>query len=202
MSCHPECKYQCTDPQADAVCTPDCEPAQCEIQYTHTETNEAYDGIPFGCQSTPVAEVQCPEGMCETEQCPTCSVLAEPVAPCPGFTGTVVCQPTSCSWDCQKPLLPPPECALVCEEPACMSDKSYDPARDPNRSESGSDVVAVSPSPTVYVPGPVRVQQDNGWRTLAIVLLVLFGLCWCAAGIFTYVYRKRLNSMLRKMRST
>ncbi len=54
--------------------------------------------------------------------CPACETVCDPGTCTP--VGVAVCSPlceeTSCSWNCELPLVcPQPTCQLQCEHPAC-----------------------------------------------------------------------------------
>jgi hypothetical protein len=180
MSCHPECRWACNDPMSLAACTPVCDPPNCTIEWRDAENNVV--NTPVGCEFTVDAKIVCPEDMCETENCPTCETVVQPLQACPGFTSTVTCVSTSCVWDCQKPLNPTePDCELKCQTPTCDSGMSYTyiaptPTPEP--------IVSSTPTPT-STPASDSTTNNNVWRTVAVILVALLAIvllflsrCW------------------------
>lgn len=106
-ACHPECRYQCSDPVCTATCAPVCERPACSM-INNTEPCE------------PRCSVECAADQCESDQCPACQVLCEaPPARC-GPHAEIQCGPLACAWQCEIPVrCPKPICHLQCEKPAC-----------------------------------------------------------------------------------
>jgi len=103
-SCHPQCSWACDDPVCNATCTPVCQEPNCVFNIT--------------CNHSPSCAIQCPEDMCESDNCPACEVVCQPSShfEC----GSILCAPVECSWSCEKPTnCPHPVCELQCEQPAC-----------------------------------------------------------------------------------
>jgi hypothetical protein len=168
MSCHPECRWACDDPMTLAVCSPVCDPVDCTIVWRDTGNNIV--STPPGCDFAIDAKVVCPEDMCEIDNCPACENEVQPLPTCPGFTSTITCAPTNCSWDCQKPLNPTMiNCELQCQTPSCDNGRSYtyvQPTPTP---------VNPTPTPTTttVTPTATKVNTNNAWKTATVVILTL-----------------------------
>lgn len=114
----PECIWECDSPMCPAICTPVCEPVNCEIFCTPSNTPGVCN--PVNCRS------QCVTGGDALDSCPLCEVLCDPLRcqpidrPC-----QIQCQEVQCSWKCVKPnTCPYPRCALQCQQPACEFSQS------------------------------------------------------------------------------
>jgi len=118
LGCHPECRYQCSDPVCPAKCQAVIEPPQCQAQCSNNVyTPSCY----FSCH----AELS--GNQCEADQCPLVTILCSPLT-CYNVpvntTCQILCEEPVANWKCTKPTViecPEPECQLFCELPACES---------------------------------------------------------------------------------
>jgi hypothetical protein len=128
-ACHPQCRWQCDDPQCPAQCHPVCERPKCQVHCEETPCA----ACKIHCDK-PQCNVRCPKDLCESTDCPKCETVCAP-AKCrtactaPNAVCTPMCEETKCDWKCKKPTLcPRPKCELVCEKPACAYKKPVAPA--------------------------------------------------------------------------
>jgi hypothetical protein len=115
-ACHPECVYILPNTTlCPASCTPLCKPPNCTVECTNPLDAAA-------CIS-PICHDSCPPDQCESDECPECEVLCDPLFCMAGFTDCeILCEEIECSWECHVPSAadcPPPIPILVCEDPAC-----------------------------------------------------------------------------------
>jgi hypothetical protein len=112
LACHPECRWQCSDPVCPAICAPICEAPVCQICVNRTS---------LVCANTRYCFIQYPtlDDACEADSCPIVEVICPNL--CYGLDNcTVLCSQPMCSWQCSKPTnCPHPVCELQCEHPAC-----------------------------------------------------------------------------------
>jgi hypothetical protein len=118
--CHPNCKWQCDDPQCPAVCHPVCEKPNCQMQCEETPCAKCT----IHC-AQPVCTIRCPKETCEKEGCPKCEHVCKP-AQChvsceaPEPKCSPVCEELNCQHKCAKPTnCQKPKCELQCEKSAC-----------------------------------------------------------------------------------
>jgi hypothetical protein len=109
---HPECRWQCDEIVAPAVCTPKCSAPACELV-----CEPGGSCLPG---AAPTCWITCPTDQAESDSCPNCVIqCAEtPAYFCSGNC-TTLCEAPQCSWSCRLPDMPYPICQRVCEHPAC-----------------------------------------------------------------------------------
>lgn len=79
-----------------------------------------------------MCEVQCPEDVCEKEDCPQCETVCKPpqcgvtVPSIPSAKCEVKCEDVECEWSCHKPSdCPRPDCKLKCEDDVPCAQKKH-----------------------------------------------------------------------------
>jgi hypothetical protein len=108
-----------------------CQPPSCTSQ-CDALTNPTNCDCNVSCDPV-VAEIHCPDDLCQLEHCPACSVDPQqpvcnvqctqidphgPTCTPPSASCTPNCQPARCAWKCEKPTdCTEPTCNLECESP-------------------------------------------------------------------------------------
>jgi hypothetical protein len=116
QTCHPECNYACTDPVCAASCKIITSTPRCDICFRDLERNTSI------CSSinNKNCVVSCPPDECESDQCPSCEILCNPLCRDDPLC-YIECQEIQSSWKCSVPTnCPLPICVLLCEAPACQ----------------------------------------------------------------------------------
>lgn len=136
----PECSWQCDNPIAHAVCTPECQPPVCSVLCNTTNTTSILNETYILC-GKPKCVVDCSEADPDTanDTCPTCVVVCEEPhcvyrgtanTTAADFCETQCCAP-ACAWRCALPdlaTLSKPACELQCDEPACLAAPATHPS--------------------------------------------------------------------------
>ena len=96
LACHPECSYTCDNPKTYFICN---NKHSDENYCSWVCDNPVYPALCEPVCSQINCKTYCPSDQCQDEHCPACQIL---------------CEALQCSWRCEKPVVPLPNCQLVC----------------------------------------------------------------------------------------